>query len=132
MNSETAGPPRVDADSFENLEREIERLRRRHEALLRELPATRELPARWTYGRHMLCWIVPLDVENEVLEPDIDVEITSEVLVVRARPLSDERLTLLGLLPVPPSFDSLHPTIRYEEGFLEIRVRVLDIRGSAQ
>jgi hypothetical protein len=122
----------MESGFVETLEREIERLRRRHAALLRELPATRELPARWTFGRRVLCWIVPLDEEDEVLEPDIDVEITSEVLVVRARPQSDEHLTLLGLLPVPPDFDIRHPRIRYEEGFLEIRVRFLGTRGRAR
>jgi len=119
----------MDPGFVEILEREIERLRRRHAALLRELPATRELPARWTFGRRALCWIIPLDEEDEVLEPDIDVEITAEVLVVRARPQSDEHLTLLGLLPVPPNFDIRNARIRYEEGFLEIRVRLLDNRG---
>ena len=132
MSSTTAFPPGPDAGLFDTLEREIAHLRRRHEAILRELPATRELPARWTYGRHALCWIVPLDAEDEILEPDIDVEITSEVLVVRARPQSDERLTLLGLLPVPSSFDIMHPAIRYEEGFLEIRVRFRGSRGNGQ
>lgn len=53
-------------------------------------------------------------------------EITAEVLVVRARPQSDEHLTLLGLLPVPPNFDIRNPRIRYEGGFLEIRIRLLD------
>lgn len=119
----------MESGFVETLEREIERLRRRHAVLLRELPATRELPARWTFGRRALCWIVPLDEEDQVLEPDIDVEITAEVLVVRARPQSDEHLTLLGLLPVPPNFDIRNPRIRYEEGFLEIRVRFLGNRG---
>ena len=119
----------MDPGFVEILEREIERQRRRHAALLRELPATRELPARWTFGRRALCWIIPLDEEDEVLEPDIDVEITAEVLVVRARPQSDEHLTLLGLLPVPPNFDIRNARIRYEEGFLEIRVRLLANHG---
>ena len=121
----------MDSGFITALEREIERLRRRHEILLRELPSTRELPARWTFGCRALCWIVPIDEEYKVLEPDIDVEITSEILVVRARPQSDEDLTLVGLLPVPPSFDISHPRIRYEEGFLEIRVRFLgkDVDG---
>ena len=119
----------MDPEFVDALEREIERLRRRHAALLRELPATRELPVRWTFGRHALCWTVLLDEEGEVLEPDIDVEITSEVLVVRARPQSDEHLTLLGLLPVPADFDIRNPRIRYEEGFLEVRVRLLGQRG---
>jgi hypothetical protein len=119
----------MDPRFVDTLEREIERLRRRHAVLLRELPATRELQARWSFGRRALCWVVPLADEDEVLEPDIDVEITSEVLVVRARPQSDEHLTLLGLLPVPPSFDIRNPRIRYIEGFLEIRVRLLGNRG---
>jgi hypothetical protein len=116
----------MDPEFIVALEREIERLRRRHAVLLRELPATRELPARWTFGRRALCWIVPLDEEDEILEPDIDVEITAEVLVVRARSQSDEHLTLLSLLPVPPDFDIRNPRIRYEGGFLEIRIRLLD------
>lgn len=118
----------MDSGFVEALEREIERLRRRHKILLRELPATRELPARWTFGCRALCWLVPIDEEYKVLEPDIDVEITSEMLVVRARPQSDEDLTLVGLLPVPPSFDIRHPSIRFDEGFLEIRVRLIGKR----
>ena len=119
----------MDPEFVDTLEREIERLRRRHAVLLRELPATRELQARWSFGRRALCWVVPLAEEDEVLEPDIDVEITSEILVVRARPQSDEHLTLLGLLPVPSTFDIRNPRIRYEEGFLEIWVRLLGNHG---
>jgi hypothetical protein len=115
----------MDPEFIRVLERDIERLRRRHEALLRELPSTRELRARWTFGRRALYWIVPIDEEDEVLEPDIDIEITADLLVVRARAQSDERLILVGLLPVPRGFDVRHPRIRYEEGFLEIRVRFL-------
>jgi hypothetical protein len=128
----TGGAGFMDPEFVDTLEHEIERLRRRYAVLFRELPATRELPARWTFGRGALCWIVPLDEEDEVLEPDIDVEITSEILVVRARPQADEHLTLLGLLPVPPNFDIGNPRIRYEEGFLEIRVRLLDSRGRSR
>jgi hypothetical protein len=116
----------MDERILQTLEREIERLRRRHALLLRELPVTRELRAHWALAREALCWIVSLEEEDEILEPDIDIEITSEVLVVRARPQSDERLTLVGLLPVPPGFDVEHPSIRYEGAFLEIRVRRLD------
>ncbi len=105
------------------LEHEIEMLRARHAAFIREFPAARELPARWTLARETLCWLVPFDVEDEVLEPDIDVEISQECLIVRAHPQSDERLLLLSLLPVPSSFDIEHPLIRYEEGFLEVRLR---------
>lgn len=119
----------MDPEFVHTLELEIERLRRRHASLLRERPATRELPASWTFGRRALCWMVPLDEEDEILEPDIDVEITAELLVVRARPQADERLTLLGLLPVPPGFDIGNPRIRYVEGYLEIRVRFLGSQG---
>ncbi len=122
----------MDQEFVDTLEQEIERLRRRHAVLLREIPATRELRARWTFGRGALCWIVPLDDEDEVLETDIDVEITSEVFVVRARSQSDEHLTLLGLLPVPPTFDIRNPRIRYEEGFLEIWVRLLGDQGGGR
>jgi len=112
----------MDSEFIAALEREIKLVRRRHKALLRELPSTRELPARWTFGRRALCWTVPIEEDYKVLEPDIDVEITSELLVVRARPQSDENLTLIGLLPVPPDFDIRRPRIRFDEGFLEIRV----------
>jgi hypothetical protein len=124
----TRGSESMDEAWVRALEREIDRLRRRYALLLRELPATRELHARWALAREVLCWIVPLEEEDEILESDIDVEITPELLIVRARPQSDERLILIGLLPVPPGFDSEHPSIRYEEGLLEIRVRHLEDR----
>lgn len=121
------------SDMLEALERriaqEIERLRTRHAVLLRELPRCRELATRWVLEPGWLRWFVAFD--EEVLEPDIDVEIAGELVVVRARPLSDDELTLLGLLPVPPGFDSAEPAIIYTEGALEIRVRRVGEGGAA-
>jgi hypothetical protein len=109
----------MDADPMRQLEREIEILRRRYAVLVRERPAVREVPARWTATRRSLCWLVPF--EEDVLEPDIDVEITEEVLIVRA-PASHERIMLVGILPVPRGFDRERPVIHYFEGMLEIRI----------
>ena len=107
-------------DAVEETEREIERLRSRHATLLRELPRSRELTVRWILEAHGLRWFVSFD--QEVLEQDIDVEITAEVLVVRARPVVDEELTLLGLLPVPSDFDIEDPIVHCGEGYLEVRI----------
>jgi len=116
-------------DLLETIEREIERLRSRYATLLRESPRSRELTARWILEARGLRWFVSFD--QQVLEPDIDVEIASEILVVRARPVSDEQPTLLGLLPVPPGFDIDDPMIQYSEGSLEIRIRRRGERGGA-
>ena len=96
---------------------EIERLRRRYASFLREIPGTRALDAHWTASFRALRWHVVL--EGEVLEPDIDVEILPEALVVRARVDTPEEM-LLGVLPVPPEFDARHPEVRYEVDHLEI------------
>jgi hypothetical protein len=111
-------------------EREIARLRNRYTALLRERPRCRELAAHWILEARSLRWFVSFD--EHVLEPDIDVEIAEEILVVRARPDVDEELTLLGLLPVPPGFAADDPVIRYSEGSLEIRIRRLGAEGGAR
>ena len=108
-------------DLLDAMEREIERLRRRHAVLLRELPQSREMEARWVLETQCLHWFVVFD--QEVLEPDIDVEITAEVLVVRARPISDAEVMLLGLLPVPSDFAIEDPMIECGEGSLDIRIR---------
>jgi hypothetical protein len=108
-------------DILETTEREIERLRSRHATLLRERPRSCELAARWILEAQGLRWFVSFD--QQVLEPDIDVEITTEILVVRARPVADDELILLGLLPVPSGFVIEDPVIHYSEGSLEIRIR---------
>ena len=116
-------------DLQQDTEREIERLRSRYATLLRERPRCSELVARWILEAQGLRWFVSFD--QQVLEPDIDVEIASEVLVVRARPVSDDELTLLGVLPVPAGFDIEDPLILYSEGSLEIRIHRQGDRGGA-
>jgi hypothetical protein len=108
------------SEVIEEIEREITRLRRRYEAFMREVPDAREVVARWAAEAAGLCWFVPLD---DVIEADIDVEITSEVLIVRASRTWPEPAFLVGILPVPRGFDSEHPVIRFAEETLEIRIR---------
>jgi hypothetical protein len=112
----------MQADPIRSLQEEIDLLHRRYAVLLRELPAVRELPVRWAVTHAGICWFVPLE---EVLEPDIDVEIESEVLVVRAPAPRHERVTLLGILPVPHGFDP-EPVIRFLEGTLQVRIRRIE------
>lgn len=110
------------------IEREIERLRRRYAALLRERPDAREVEARWAAEVAGLCWFVPL---ADVVEADIDVEVTAEVLVVRATRTWPEPADLVGLLPVPHGFDAEHAVIQFTEETLEIRIRRVP-RGGAR
>jgi hypothetical protein len=105
---------------IEEIEREITRLRRRYAAIMRERPDAREVIARWVAEVAGLCWFVPLE---DVVESDIDVEITNEVLVVRANRTWPEPAVLVGILPVPHGFDPEHAVIRFREETLEIRVR---------
>ena len=92
------------------------------------MPEAREAAARWTLAEGVLRWHLVLE---EVLEPDVDVEITQEVLVVRAQPQA-RRPLLLALLPVPSGFDIANPQIRFERGYLEVRVQLDARAGSAQ
>jgi hypothetical protein len=87
---------------------------------MRERPDARELVARWAAEATGLCWFVPLE---DVVESDIDVEITSEVLIVRAERTWPEPAVLVGILPVPRGFDPEHAVIRFTEETLEVRVR---------
>ena len=107
-------------EGIEEIEREIERLRRRYATLMREAPDTREVIARWAAEAAGLCWFVPLE---DVVESDIDVEITSEVLIVRANRTWPEPAVLVSILPVPHGFDTGHPVIRFAEETLEVRIR---------
>jgi hypothetical protein len=102
------------------IEREIERLRRRYAALLRERPDAREVEARWAAEVAGLCWFVPL---ADVIEADIDVEVTAEVLVVRAIRTWPEPADLVGILPVPHGFDAEQAVIQFSGETLEIRIR---------
>ena len=107
-------------EMIEAIEREIARLRRRYAAFMREAPGSREVVAAWAAEAASLCWFVPL---NDVVEADIDVEITSEVLIVRASRTWPEPAVLVGILPVPHGFDLEHPVIRFREETLEVRIR---------
>jgi hypothetical protein len=107
-------------EMIQEIEQEIERLRRRHAALAREASGALEVVARWTVEATGICWVVPL---QGVAEPDIDVEITGEVLVVRADRTWPEPAVLVGILPVPGGFDPDHPAIRFIEETLEVRIR---------
>ncbi len=98
---------------------EIERLRRRYAPLLREAPEAREAPARWTYGARTLRWHV---VVEEAAEPDIDIEILPQLLVIRARLESAGPCMLRAILPVPAGFRAEEAQIRCEHGYVEIRL----------
>ena len=105
---------------IDDLEIEIERLRRRYAVLVREAPGAREATARWAAEASGICWFVPLE---DVVEADIDVEITREVLIVRANRTWPQPAVLVGILPVPRGFDPEEPNIRFTEETLEIRIR---------
>jgi hypothetical protein len=107
-------------DVIVELEREIERLRRRYDGIRRDAWGAHEVASRWAAQAAGLCWFVPL---ADVVEADIDVEIAGEVLVVRANRTWPDPVVLVGILPVPRGFDLEHPVIRFTEQTLEIRVR---------
>lgn len=98
---------------------EIERLRRRYAPLLHEPPEAREAPARWTYVGRTLHWHV---VVEEAAEPDIDVEILPELLVIRARVEAADHRLLQAILPVPEGFRAEDARILCECGHVEIRL----------
>ena len=114
-------------DVIEEIEKEITLLRRRHAAFLREAPDVREVVVRWAAEAAGLCWFVPLE---DVVEPDIDVEIAGEVFIVRAHRAWPEPAELVGILPVPRGYDPEHPVIRFIEETLEVRIRRVR-RGAA-
>lgn len=105
---------------IDEIEREITRLRRRYAALMREGATEREVATRWAVEVSGLCWFVPLE---DVVESDIDVEISGDVLVVRATQSWPETAVLVCILPVPEGFDRESPLIRFTEETLEVRVR---------
>ena len=107
-------------EMIEEIEREITRLRRRYAAFVRDAPDAREVVARWAVEATGLRWFVTLD---DVVESDIDVEITSEALIVRASRTWPEPAVLVGILPVPQGFDPEPAVIRFTEETLEVRIR---------
>jgi hypothetical protein len=100
------------------LGREISRLHRLHASLLE---GAREAPTAWEVDAGALRWHVVLP---DVLEPDVDVEVLDEVLVVRALV---ESLVRVGLCPVPRPFDARAARFEFRGGVLEVRV----FRGSS-
>jgi hypothetical protein len=109
----------MSTDITDHLESEIQRLRQRYLAWLRAISAARELRAQWTFAGDTLRWHVPM---GNVLEPDIDLEITRQVIVVRARPEDEPSATFVCILPIPNDFVSAPPRVRYEAGYLEVRL----------
>jgi len=70
-------------DTFSAIARQIEEIEKQLGNLLRDAQADDVLPVRWSFCAGVLCWHVQL--VEEVLEPDIDIEITSVALIIRAR-----------------------------------------------
>jgi len=105
---------------FESIAREIEEIERKWRAVLREASGEVMLPARWSYCGGILRWHVLLG--GDIVESDVDVEITSAALIVRARSGPEESNVLLGLLPVPATFDVCAPEISFESDTIEIVV----------
>jgi hypothetical protein len=103
---------------FESIAREIEEIDRKWRAVIGEALANVVLPARWSYFGGALRWHVPIG--EEVLETDVDIEITSVMLIVRARSARDESKVFIGLLPVPGSFDVSNPEFQFESNTLEV------------
>jgi hypothetical protein len=61
-------------------------------------------------------------IGDDVIESDVDFEITSEAIVVRARSERDEPRILFGLLPVPGNFDTGGIEVRFEARAIDIHV----------
>jgi len=114
--------------TFEHIALEITRLERRLYGYSKETPEANLLPARWFLAGEFLRWHVQFI--EEVLEPDLDVEITSDALIVRARSTVETTRLLLAILPIPRTFDVQNPEIRYESDTLEISLKL--VKGESQ
>ena len=99
----------------EVVDAEIDRIRQRHRSLLE---SAREAPATWELHGHALRWYVIL---RDVVEPDIDLEILEDVIIVRAATSETVRLSVL---PVPAACRTDQPSFRFRAGTLEVRLRV--------
>ena len=100
----------------QQIEEEIERLRKRYAPVVRDLPDAQEVVAHWTVSEQWIRWHIELE---EVLEPDIDVEIETDCLIVRAQHFGT---IFVGVLPIPAGFDVTGPRIRCQDGYLEVYV----------
>ena len=112
---------RMDPEQIrDTIRREIRQLRERHRALVGD---QRGAPTSWEADESTLCWHVVL---HEVLEPDIDIELLDEVLIVRARRDSgpdagSDAGVCEVLLPVPASYRPASPRCVYRSEVLEVR-----------
>ncbi|MHC4957648.1 MAG: hypothetical protein ACYTGN_04675 [Planctomycetota bacterium] len=100
----------------DEVEQEMARARRRYAWLLMEVADAHEAPCTWELMEEALCWHVVL---RDAVEPDVDVEILDQALVVRATVADRLRH---ALLPVPAPFDAAHARIRFQAGVLEVRL----------
>ena len=107
-------------DLFTSLHEHIERVERRYRALVREYPQAREPRQSWTVSERTLRWHVVFDAD--VLEPDVDLEILEDAIVVRACDPSLGVPELVCVLAIPAGFDINHPLVHCEHQYLEIRV----------
>lgn len=105
-------------DMFDIIAREIEEIDRKWRAVLRVVSAEATLPARWSYAGGALRWHVLIG--EDVVESDVDIEITSAALIVRAPSVAEESKMLVGLLPVPSNFEAREPEVRFEADTIEI------------
>jgi hypothetical protein len=91
----------------------IDRILARYASWCEAAPAA---PCIWELAERTLCWHVVL---RDVVEPDIDVEVRGDALVVRAA-LGDTFLQ--AVLAVPRPFDTRCATVRFHASVLEVRV----------
>ena len=98
---------------------EVRRLHRAHHFLLDEIEGCTEAPTLWELVDHALLWRVFL---GDVLEPDVDVEILHQVIVVRGAQDLGGPPRCHALLPVPAAFSVRRRRLDFVSGVLEIRI----------
>lgn len=108
------------SDLCDIIARQIDELEKKLQSVFRHERHELILPSQWIYAGGILSWHVGLI--EEVLEPDLDIEITSVAIIVRARSARDHSKILLGVLPVPEQFDYCNPDICFKLDSLEIRL----------
>jgi hypothetical protein len=100
--------------SRETIAAEIERVRRRYLSLLE---TEREAPSTWELHGDAICWYVVL---LDAFEPDIDVEVLEDVVIVRAP--ADGDAIRHCVLPIPASYRPDARSFRLRAGTLEVRL----------
>jgi hypothetical protein len=98
------------------VEQEMASARRRYAWLLLQTADALEAPCAWELIEETLSWHVVL---RDAVDPDVDVEVLEQMLMVRATVANELRH---ALLPIPAAFDAAGAQIRFEGGVLEIRV----------